>query len=101
MAMSEAARIDRIPLWSRLLAFKMAYLGAAAGIVAWWPDMDFEMMWRALQRWPREGDPVFGSHFATWDGAHYLFLSEVGYVAGASSCAFYPLWRFVNFRWAG
>ncbi|HEV2393040.1 MAG TPA: mannosyltransferase family protein [Verrucomicrobiae bacterium] len=46
----------------------------------------------ALQRWPRDAGPVITSHLATWDAAHYLFLSEVGYVPGTASCAFYPLW---------
>ncbi len=45
--------------------------------------------------WPREGPPTFATHFATWDGAHYLFLSEVGYESGSSSCAFYPLWPYL------
>jgi hypothetical protein len=31
-------------------------------------------------------------HFATWDAAHYLFISENGYCSGLRSCAFYPLW---------
>jgi putative flippase GtrA len=63
------------------------------------------------QRWPREGPPVWLSHFATWDAAHYLYLSEVGYNQGVSSCAFYPLWPLlvlgvatgigVNHVWAG
>jgi len=49
-------------------------------------------------RWPREGTPVFASHFATWDAAHYLYLSEVGYRHNASSWAFYPLWPLLV-RW--
>ena len=53
------------------------------------------MYQRVLQQWPRGENLLFSSHFATWDSAHYLFLSEVGYVKGASSCAFYPLWPFM------
>ena len=42
--------------------------------------------------WPRSGEPEFASHLGTWDSAHYLYLSEVGYSPGVASCAFYPLW---------
>ena len=46
----------------------------------------------AYARWPQNGGPTFGSHFATWDAAHYLRLSSIGYQHGSFSCAFYPLW---------
>lgn len=46
----------------------------------------------AYANWPPGGKPTLSSHFATWDGAHYLLLSKYGYVPGSSSCAFYPLW---------
>ncbi|HEV2392147.1 MAG TPA: hypothetical protein VG146_07260 [Verrucomicrobiae bacterium] len=42
--------------------------------------------------WPRDGGPTFATHLATWDAAHYLFLSQSGYQKGSHSCAFYPLW---------
>lgn len=45
--------------------------------------------------WPRDGPPTLATQFATWDGAHYLFLSEVGYQKGTASCAFYPLWPYM------
>ncbi len=41
---------------------------------------------------------MFASHFATWDAAHYLYLSEVGYHHDVPSCAFYPLWPLLV-RW--
>lgn len=46
----------------------------------------------AYASWPGEGVLTMESYFATWDGAHYLRLSEFGYKAGSYSCAFYPLW---------
>jgi hypothetical protein len=61
-------------------------------------NMDQSAFHRMMQRWPREGGPVLASHFATWDGAHYLYLSEVGYSQGVPSCAFYPLWPLLV-RW--
>jgi len=33
--------------------------------------------------------------FSTWDGQHYLFLSESGYRAGQMSDAFFPLFPFL------
>jgi hypothetical protein len=45
--------------------------------------------------WPMDGSPTLATHFSTWDGAHYLLLSESGYAAGSPSCAFYPLWPFL------
>jgi hypothetical protein len=66
----------------------------AAVVVAVWfyGDLDRDQYNKVTIRWPREGNPTFASHFAAWDTAHYLFLSEVGYRKGAPSCAFYPLW---------
>jgi hypothetical protein len=51
--------------------------------------------------WPRTGSPTLATHFATWDGAHYLLLSEVGYKKNSPSCAFYPLWPWLikSFSW--
>ncbi len=65
----------------------------AVFLAVWfWPALDTEVFERVHQHWPRQGGPVFATHFATWDTAHYFYLSEVGYVAGIASCAFYPLW---------
>ena len=43
-------------------------------------------------RWPRVGQPSFASHFMAWDGAHYQFIADEGYIHNHESCAFYPLW---------
>lgn len=40
----------------------------------------------------RNERPGRTERFTTWDGEHYLFLSERGFSAGSSSAAFYPLW---------
>lgn len=84
------SRWPRILLW--LLLVKVVYLAAVSGALRLWGNMDVGMFQAVMQRWPREGGPVFASHFATWDGAHYLYLSEIGYARGVNSCAFYPLW---------
>jgi hypothetical protein len=70
---------------------KAVYLGVLAGVLWLWGDLDEARFLGVMMHWPREGGPVFASHFATWDGAHYLFLSEVGYGPGVRSNAFYPL----------
>jgi hypothetical protein len=43
-------------------------------------------------RWPPDAPPTWASAYKTWDGNHYLYLSEMGYQPGAISNAFYPLW---------
>ena len=83
------------PLWKWLLVFKLAYPAFVLAVLFLRPDMDVAEFQNVMQRWPREGGPTFGSHLATWDAPHFLFLSEVGYVPGATSCAFYPLWPFL------
>ncbi len=82
--------------WRRILLglaiFKVAYLVVVFTVVKVAPAMDAEKFHSVNARWPREGGPTFGTHFTAWDGAHYLYLSEVGYHQGVPSCAFYPLW---------
>lgn len=81
-----------------LLLLKLAYLGLLSCLLWLWNDFDFDRFYTAMARWPRDGHPVFASRFATWDSAHYLYLSEVGYHQGEPSCAFYPLWPLLV-RW--
>lgn len=83
-----------------LLLLKLAYFGLLCG--AMWlgkSDFEFAKFQTMMVRWPRSGPPIFASRFATWDSAHYLYLSEVGYRHGVPSCAFYPLWPLLV-RWA-
>ncbi len=81
-----------------LLFFKAVYLTGLWVALSTWGSMDTEHFRSAMMRWPREDEPVFASHFATWDGAHYLSLSEVGYGPGVRSDAFYPLYPLL-IRW--
>jgi hypothetical protein len=83
-----------------LVLLKAAYLLGVLAMVWLWPAFDAYEFSHAYQRWPRDGAPVFASHFATWDTAHYLYLCEVGYSPGALACAFYPLWPLLV-RWFG
>ncbi|MGO9202857.1 MAG: mannosyltransferase family protein [Limisphaerales bacterium] len=80
----------RVLIW--LLVLKVGYLLAVYLAVRSRPALDRGVFDGVNQHWPRQGGPVFATHFATWDAAHYLYLSEVGYSAGVASCAFYPLW---------
>src|SRR6185369_16249044 len=84
----------RVALW--LLLTKAIYLTLVYAAISMWPSMD--ETYRSTIHWPRESEPVLGSHFATWDGSHYLYLSEIGYSKGAPACAFYPLWP-LTIRW--
>lgn len=83
---------DIFRLFVFLLFLKIGYILIIALAAYLFPSMNEAVFFRVHQQWPREGGPVFASHFATWDAAHYLFLSEKGYEADVSSCAFYPLW---------
>ena len=87
-------------IWT-LLALKALYLVALVSAILLWDAFDREEFNAVLMRWPREGEPVFASHFATWDAAHYLFLSEVGYARDLPSCAFCPLWPLLVRTFAG
>lgn len=86
------ANRETLRLLAILAGMKAAYLLLLLGTLVLWSDLDRYQFDHAYQRWPREGGPIFASHFATWDTAHYLYLTEVGYSAGAWACAFYPLW---------
>jgi hypothetical protein len=81
-----------------LLVWKAAYLTMVFVVLTFWGDMDEGRFRGVMVHWPREGGPVFASHFATWDGAHYLFLSEEGYGPRVTSNAFYPLYPLLM-RW--
>ncbi|MCP5528326.1 MAG: hypothetical protein H7A47_16175 [Verrucomicrobiales bacterium] len=84
-------RRPAVTAWGALAFLKGVLLsGLVAGLANWGPETP--PCPGGIIRWPREGGAVFGSHFATWDGAHYLLLSEVGYQDGMASCAFYPLY---------
>lgn len=77
---------------------KIAYWCIVVTVLWCISDFNRAEFYSVNARWPREDGPVFASHFATWDAAHYLYLSEVGYRHSIPSCAFYPLWPLVV-RW--
>jgi hypothetical protein len=83
-----------------LLLFKAAYFALLIGALGLWGDFD-ESVAEAIRRgwfpeaqaqWLAEQQTGFRRYFTTWDAAHYLVLSETGYVKDLRSCAFYPLW---------
>jgi Gpi18-like mannosyltransferase len=69
----------------------MLHIGIIFGVLSLFPDLN-KVAYNNCIHWPRNSGPTAATHFATWDGAHYLFLSEMGYKRGSPSCAFYPLW---------
>ncbi|MCL4789608.1 MAG: hypothetical protein KJ070_22935 [Verrucomicrobia bacterium] len=77
-----------------VLGLKAATFLIALAAITFFPAFD-ERQYQNVIHWPREGPPTLATHFASWDGAHYLFLSEEGYQAGSASCAFYPLWPYL------
>lgn len=71
--------------------FKAIYLPAAMGGACAWNAFDMREFYAVNPRWPREGAPVFTNCFATWNAAHFLYLSEAGWHHGVAPCVFYPL----------
>ena len=86
----------RQPIVRYLLVYKISYLALIWVALFFFENMDVQKYHNVMAHWPRNSEPIFASHFATWDTAHYLFLSEVGYSAGAPACAFYPLWPLLT-----
>ncbi len=90
-----------------LALWKVAYLGLVCAAIALWPRYDEQRARAVNAGWferfglhpPPAQSNAFARHFITWDAEHYLCLSEEGYVPGAPSCAFYPLWPLL-IRWA-
>ena len=81
-----------------LVIWKLLYFGVLWVALGLWGGIEEAHFRGVMMHWPREGGPVFASHFATWDGAHYLYLSEEGYGPGVRSNAFYPLYPLLV-RW--
>lgn len=79
-----------VKLFALIVGLRMVVLGVAAIGLAY--AGNYRRFYDVATRWPRLGAPTFSSHFMAWDGAHYQFLAENGYVHNAESCAFYPLW---------
>jgi len=57
-----------------------------------WPDFFNVVSYKANFHWPEDKAAGLSERFTTWDGEHYLYLSQSGYEAGSASAAFYPLW---------
>ncbi|HLZ16625.1 MAG TPA: hypothetical protein VKQ08_06275 [Cyclobacteriaceae bacterium] len=74
-----------------VLAYKLVSFASVFCAVELFPSFNDSQYERVIH-WPREAPPSLAAYFSTWDGAHYLFLSEVGYQKNSPSCAFYPLW---------
>jgi hypothetical protein len=75
-----------------LLAYKVIYLIAIAAALLIHPESIHENMFHSdrVVATPDE-HLTFGCHFASWDAEHYLYIAAHGYEAGASRCAYYPL----------
>jgi hypothetical protein len=79
----------------KLVAFKVAFLGLCLIYVVSFPGRFNTTNYFANFHWPQESQPTLWDRFLTWDGQHYIFLSQKGYQAGQSSNAFYPLWPWI------
>lgn len=75
-----------------LAAYKL-FLLAFVGALPWlWRGAFNLSNFSANFHWPPDAVPSWSTLFATWDSQHYLYLAEKGYVPGAVSNSFYPLW---------
>jgi hypothetical protein len=50
---------------------------------------------RANFHWPADEALTASVYFKTWDAQHYLYLSAFGYLPGAESIRFFPLWPWL------
>jgi hypothetical protein len=90
----------------RLAVFKIVYFAVLIGALMMWADYDEVIASSIREGWfpASEADWLAGvqtgpgKHFSTWDAAHYLVLSKVGYFKELKSSAFYPLWPLLV-RW--
>ncbi len=91
---------SRRKLFWLVLASKLVFFGVAITAIELFPAFNLREYKNDLH-WPRDQPPTLATHFATWDGAHYLLISEIGYERGSPSCAFYPLWPYLirGFAW--
>jgi len=76
--------------WKLIIIHKVAIIASVA--LGFLFEYNVSMYLTAYQHWPQSDTPTLSSRLATWDSAHYLVLSEVGYFRGSYSAAFYPLW---------
>jgi mannosyltransferase PIG-V len=87
------------PIILCLVLIKIGYLTFTCVAAKLWADFDEDTFSAVRAKWfdasahsLEDGGYGLSRHFTTWDAAHYLYLSEVGYSRGVKSCAFYPLW---------
>lgn len=82
-----------------VVAMKLSYFACLCLALVIWPLSAESGRTSTHVVWTIDGHLTFGSHFASWDAEHYLFLSETGYHSGLAQCAFYPLFPLLV-RWA-
>src|SRR5439155_9936318 len=75
-----------------LLAYKFFILWLVLASAQLLPNSFSFDGFNANFRWPEDKEPGLDERFMTWDGEHYLYLSQNGYHAGSPSAAFFPLW---------
>lgn len=85
--------------WPRLAAPLAAYKILAALFVLFstslLPPLFDRTAYEGNFHWPADGALSLASYFQTWDAQHYLFLSRFGYLPGAESNRFFPLWPWL------
>lgn len=94
-AVAQSTSADSIPLitiFGYALLAKCMYFTLLCAALALYGNIPEATFQSALVRWPPTGAHVFLSHFATWDSAYYIQLSQQGYSQAGVSCAFYPMW---------
>jgi hypothetical protein len=74
-----------------VLALKVLVLSAVYALATQLPQAFNVAGWRANFHWS-DAAPSAATWFQTWDGMHYLYLSEHGYTPGHPTTAYYPLW---------
>lgn len=90
---------ERLPPWTGpLLLWRLGMLLLVYGVIWLLPGLFDAQSWAVNFHYPPRATPVLEDMWSTWDVNHYLHLAEQGYVPGAQSNAFYPLWPTLM-RW--
>ncbi len=85
--------------WTRLLlpllSYKVYLLALVYLTFQLLPSIFATEIYHENFHWPPDDPPSLASAYKTWDGNHYLYLSEMGYQPGAISNAliFYDIYQ--------
>ena len=92
--LNQVFEIKQRPILGLVLGVKCILLVSVWLVASFYPHLYSQGAYYENFHWSQE-TPSLKSWFETWDGMHYLYLSQHGYAANHPTAAFYPLWPFL------